>query len=142
MPWRNRFHKDSSDFQSISSLLRKDLCDSNLQAFLGGSSYTDSPSDSAPDPLLSSFIVNYPMADPLEDARLELPEKTSMVDKISVEKVVESLFSLVRLLDLFREETDGGSVPAGIGTSGKRMRELLCRWVTLTGSGDGIPKFG
>ncbi|RZS04827.1 hypothetical protein BHM03_00035212 [Ensete ventricosum] len=89
MPWRNRFHKDSSDFQSISSLLRKDLCDSNLQAFLGGSSYTDSPSDSAPDPLLSSFIVNYPMADPLEDARLELPEKTSMVDKISVEKVVE-----------------------------------------------------
>ncbi|RWV87564.1 hypothetical protein BHE74_00013796 [Ensete ventricosum] len=79
----------ASRVPSISSLLRKDLCDSNLQAFLGGSSYTDSPSDSAPDPLLSSFIVNYPMADPLEDARLELPEKTSMVDKISVEKVVE-----------------------------------------------------
>ncbi|CAL9079000.1 unnamed protein product [Musa textilis] len=91
MPWRSRFHKDSSDFQSISSLLRKDLCDSNLQAFLGGSTYTDSPSDSAPDPLLLSFIVNYPMADPLEDVRLEPLEKTSMVDKISVEKVVESV---------------------------------------------------
>ncbi|THU44130.1 hypothetical protein C4D60_Mb02t04160 [Musa balbisiana] len=49
----------------------------------------NSPSDSAPDPLLLSFIVNYPMADPLEDVRLEPVEKTSMVDKISVEKVVE-----------------------------------------------------
>ncbi|CAL9203224.1 protein DEHYDRATION-INDUCED 19 homolog 2-like [Musa acuminata AAA Group] len=91
MPWRSRFHKDSLDFQSRSSLLRKDLCDSNLHAFLGGSTYTDSPSDSAPDPLLLSFIVNYPMADPLEDVRLEPVEKTSMVDKISVEKVVESV---------------------------------------------------
>lgn len=101
MPWRSRFHKDSSDFQSIPSLLRKDLCDSNLHGFLGGSTYTDSPSDSAPDPLLLSFIVNYPMADPLEDVRLEPVEKTSMVDKISVEKVVEryktSSFSFYKL---------------------------------------------
>ncbi|URD90996.1 hypothetical protein MUK42_26819 [Musa troglodytarum] len=109
------------NFQSISSLLRKDLCDSNLQAFLGGSTYTDSPSDSAPDPLLLSFIVNYPMADPLEDVRLEPLEKTSMVDKISVEKVVESV------------EPSLSDKDQGRARSSKFVRELASIYVSTAG---------
>ncbi|KAF8401397.1 hypothetical protein HHK36_012335 [Tetracentron sinense] len=47
---------------STLSILRKELRDVNLQSLLGGSSIVSS-SNTAPDPLLSSFMYNMPMAD-------------------------------------------------------------------------------
>lgn len=58
-----------------------------MQSIVGGSSFT--PSNAAPDPLLSSFIFNLPVIDPSEDARPEPLDERSMADKISEEKLVE-----------------------------------------------------
>ncbi|RRT61380.1 hypothetical protein B296_00039546 [Ensete ventricosum] len=66
-------------------LLKKDK--GNMQSLVGGSSCT--PSNAAPDPLLSSFIFNLPVIDPPEDAWPEPLDERSMVDKISEEKLVE-----------------------------------------------------
>ncbi|URE21105.1 hypothetical protein MUK42_10909 [Musa troglodytarum] len=73
----------------------------NMQSLVGGSSFT--PSNAAPDPLLSSFIFNLPVVDPSEDARSEPLDEQSMVDKISEEKLVESVVPCP--LDQDREES-------------------------------------
>lgn len=82
----SRFYKDSSEFHSI---LRK-LCDSSDQSFLEESSCLNFPSNTAPDPLLSTFMWNFPMADELEVTPLESSNRETMTDKLSDEKVVES----------------------------------------------------
>ncbi|XP_008797403.2 protein DEHYDRATION-INDUCED 19 homolog 2-like isoform X2 [Phoenix dactylifera] len=83
---RRRFRKGSSGSHSTLSLLRKDLREGNLQSLSGGSSFTFSPSNAAPDPLLSSFILNFPVADLSKDVKPE-----SLNDKTSDEKAVESV---------------------------------------------------
>lgn len=85
MPQNSRFYKDSSEFHSI---LRK-LCDSSDQSFLEESSCLNFPSNTAPDPLLSTFMWNFPMADELEVTPLESSNRETMTDKLSDEKVVE-----------------------------------------------------
>nr|GLL29449.1 protein DEHYDRATION-INDUCED 19 homolog 3-like isoform X2 [Ipomoea trifida] len=62
---KKKSRKGSS--HSTLSLLRRELREGNLQPFLGGSSRTVSSSSSAPDPLLSSFIL--PMADDFGSAQ-------------------------------------------------------------------------
>ncbi|XP_019158604.1 PREDICTED: protein DEHYDRATION-INDUCED 19 homolog 3-like isoform X1 [Ipomoea nil] len=65
MQRKKKSRKGSS--HSTLSLLRRELREGNLQPFLGGSSRTVSSSSSAPDPLLSSFIL--PMADDFGSAQ-------------------------------------------------------------------------
>lgn len=84
MPQKSQFYKGSSDFHSM---LRK-LCDSSDQS-LEESSCLNFPSNTAPDPLLSTFMCNFPMADELEVTPLESPNRETMTDKLSDEKVVE-----------------------------------------------------
>ncbi|XP_022742257.1 protein DEHYDRATION-INDUCED 19 homolog 3-like [Durio zibethinus] len=55
MQRKRKSHKGAS--HSILSLLKKELREGNLQSLFGGSSYIVSSSNSAPDPLLSSFIL-------------------------------------------------------------------------------------
>ncbi|CAD5187388.1 unnamed protein product [Musa acuminata subsp. malaccensis] len=87
---RRRYHKGSWGSHSTILLLRKDnTLEGNMQSLVGGSSFT--PSSAAPDPLLSSFIFNLPVIDPSEDARPEPLDERSMDDKISEEKLVESV---------------------------------------------------
>ncbi|XP_042421062.1 protein DEHYDRATION-INDUCED 19 homolog 2-like [Zingiber officinale] len=83
---KSRVYKGSSDFNSM---LRK-LCDSSDQTFLEESSCLNFPSNTAPDPLLSRFIGNFPMTDPLEVTPLESSNRETMADKLSDEKAVES----------------------------------------------------
>lgn len=64
---------------STLSLLRKELREGNLQSLFGGSSYLVSSSSTAPDPLLSSFIV--PMADELVDSQSHSSADSTMLKK-------------------------------------------------------------
>ncbi|WOL15815.1 hypothetical protein Cni_G24596 [Canna indica] len=79
MPQKSKFHKGSSDFYSVFSMMRKDSYDGNI------------PSSTAPDPLLQSFIFNFPVADSLDDERSESSDQVSLADKISDQKVVECI---------------------------------------------------
>ncbi|KAA3490616.1 DEHYDRATION-INDUCED 19-like protein 3-like [Gossypium australe] len=63
---------------STLSLLRKELREENLQSFLGGSSCTVS-SNSAPDPLLSSFIL--PMVDDFVNVQPNYSRETRTTKK-------------------------------------------------------------
>jgi len=85
---------------STLSLLRKELREGNLQSLLGGSSCIVSSSNSAPDPLLSSFIL--PMADDLTSSQPSFLSETSVAKKSSVgnvsERYVFLLFSLCWVL--------------------------------------------
>lgn len=91
MQRRRRFRRGSSGSHSTLSLLRKELREGNLQALLGGSSYTIAPSNAAPDPLLSSLIYTLPVADSSRDIQPESLDEDSLVSKVSDEKVVESV---------------------------------------------------
>ncbi|XP_042470690.1 protein DEHYDRATION-INDUCED 19 homolog 2-like [Zingiber officinale] len=83
---RRRLRKVSSGSHSTHSLLRKDLHEDNLQSLLGGSFVT---SNSAPDPLLSSFIFNFHAVDTSDGQPETLAEET-FAGKVSDEKLVES----------------------------------------------------
>ncbi|KAL3591127.1 hypothetical protein D5086_009767 [Populus alba] len=72
---------------STLSLLRKELREGNLQSLLGGSSCIVSSSNSAPDPLLSSFIL--PMADDFTSSQPSFLSETSVAKKSSVGNVSE-----------------------------------------------------
>ncbi|KAI5587178.1 hypothetical protein Peur_012319 [Populus x canadensis] len=72
---------------STLSLLRKELREGNLQSLLGGSSCIVSSSNSAPDPLLSSFIL--PMADDLTSSQPSFLSETSVAKKSLVGNVSE-----------------------------------------------------
>ncbi|KAG1365273.1 hypothetical protein COCNU_12G002730 [Cocos nucifera] len=86
-----RFRKGSSGSHSTLSLLRKDLQEGNLQSLFGGSSYTVASSDAAPDPLLSSFIFNFPVADSSKDVKPGSLNEQVVINKTSDEKAVESV---------------------------------------------------
>ncbi|KAJ0976379.1 hypothetical protein J5N97_018344 [Dioscorea zingiberensis] len=91
---RRRFHKGSSGSHSTFPFLRKGYYEEgNLQALLGGSSFAAASSNAAPDPLLSSFILNLPLVDSTKDIQIEALDEGSVTDKSSVEKVVESNLS-------------------------------------------------
>ncbi|XP_073100135.1 protein DEHYDRATION-INDUCED 19 homolog 2 isoform X2 [Elaeis guineensis] len=89
MQRRRRFRKSSSGSHSTLSLWRKDLREGNLQSLFGGSSYTVAPSNTAPDPLLSSFIFNFPVADSSKDVKPESLNERAVINKTSDEKAVE-----------------------------------------------------
>ncbi|KAK1277847.1 hypothetical protein QJS04_geneDACA007152 [Acorus gramineus] len=56
---------------------------------IDGSSYLTPPSNSAPDPLLSSFIYNFPASEAPKDVQSTPLDDSIPVDKISDEKIVE-----------------------------------------------------
>ncbi|XWS64474.1 hypothetical protein CRYUN_Cryun05aG0007000 [Craigia yunnanensis] len=66
---------------STLSLLRKELREGNLQSLFGGSSCIVSSSNSAPDPLLSSFIL--PMGDDFVSVQPHFSSETSTTKKSS-----------------------------------------------------------
>lgn len=72
---------------SMLSLLRKELREGNLQSLFGASSCILSSSNSAPDPLLSSFIL--PMADDFVSIHNQLSTETSSTKKSSDTKKSE-----------------------------------------------------
>ncbi|KAG5549047.1 hypothetical protein RHGRI_014425 [Rhododendron griersonianum] len=73
---------------STLSLLRKELREGNLQSLFGGSSRIASSTNTAPDPLLSSFIL--PMADDFGSLQLHSSAETASVKKRTNEYVSES----------------------------------------------------
>lgn len=79
---------------STLSLLRKELREGNLQSLLGGSSCVVSSTSTAPDPLLSSFIL--PMGDDFKSTPTHSPAETVSAKKNSIvaasERCVCSLF--------------------------------------------------
>ncbi|KAJ6812629.1 protein DEHYDRATION-INDUCED 19-like protein 2-like isoform X1 [Iris pallida] len=92
MQRRRRFRRGACGSHSTLSLLRKELREGNIQALLGGSSYTIAPpSNAAPDPLLSSLIYSLPVADSSRDVQPESLGEDSLVSKTSDVKVVESV---------------------------------------------------
>ncbi|XP_038978979.1 protein DEHYDRATION-INDUCED 19 homolog 2-like [Phoenix dactylifera] len=91
MQRRRRFRKGSSGSHSTLSLLRKDLRGGNLQSLFGGSSFTVAPLNAAPDPLLSSFILNFPVADSSKDVKPESLDDGNLINKTSEEKAGESV---------------------------------------------------
>ncbi|ONK61626.1 uncharacterized protein A4U43_C08F31910 [Asparagus officinalis] len=87
MQRRRRFRRGSSASQSTLSLLRKELREGNLQSLFGGSSYLSPPSSAAPDPLLSSFITNLPVADPPRES--QTLDDRNMDSEASEDKPIE-----------------------------------------------------
>ncbi|KAH0462015.1 hypothetical protein IEQ34_009590 [Dendrobium chrysotoxum] len=88
---KRRLRKGSSGSHGALNFLRKEVRDGSLQSLLGGSSRLITPSHAAPDPLLSSFISNVPIAD---SSRIVEPEPLDEgINKISEEKMVESFFT-------------------------------------------------
>lgn len=86
MQCKRRFRRGSSGAHSTLSLLRKELREGNLLSLFGGSSFTVAPSNAAPDPLLSSFITNLPIADPAKEEELETLDDRNIVNEASEEK--------------------------------------------------------
>ncbi|KAK1317032.1 hypothetical protein QJS10_CPA05g00299 [Acorus calamus] len=86
---RRRFRKGSMGSQSALSLLKKELREGRLS--IDGSSYLTPPSNSAPDPLLSSFIYNFPASEAPKDVQSTPLDDSIPVDKSSDEKSVESV---------------------------------------------------
>ncbi|KAJ6729410.1 PROTEIN DEHYDRATION-INDUCED 19 [Salix viminalis] len=71
-----------------STFLKKELEDGYLQALLSGSSSVVSPSNLAPDPLLS-FLCNVPPAEKYESAQPSLSSKVTVEEKNSDVKLLE-----------------------------------------------------
>ncbi|CAN4111014.1 unnamed protein product [Withania somnifera] len=69
-------------FHSTLSLLRKELREGNLQSLFGGSSCVVSSTSTAPDPLLSSFIL--PMGDDFNSAQTPSPAEKISAKKSSI----------------------------------------------------------
>lgn len=87
MQHERRLSKGSSRSHSTLSFLRKELQDANLRFSCGGSSYTLTSSNAAPDPLLSSFIFSLPEVEPSKDVQAVISDEESTVDEISDDKV-------------------------------------------------------
>ncbi|XP_077218515.1 protein DEHYDRATION-INDUCED 19 homolog 2-like [Tasmannia lanceolata] len=90
MQRRRRFRKGSIGSHSTRSLLRKELREGHLQSFLKGSSRVAASSNTEPDPLLSSFIYNLPVADASKSILPDSLDEGSLIKKSSSEKVVGS----------------------------------------------------
>uniref|UniRef100_A0A6N2MZ47 Drought induced 19 protein type zinc-binding domain-containing protein n=1 Tax=Salix viminalis TaxID=40686 RepID=A0A6N2MZ47_SALVM len=86
------FNKAGMDMKGKSHLnstfLKKELEDGYLQALLSGSSSVVSPSNLAPDPLLS-FLCNVPPAEKYESAQPSLSSKVTVEEKNSDVKLLE-----------------------------------------------------
>ena len=66
---------------SALSILRRELREGSLQSILGGSSRLVSSSTTEPDPLLSSFIHNTPLANEIPDVQpLSSAKKSSKTE--------------------------------------------------------------
>ncbi|XP_043722135.1 protein DEHYDRATION-INDUCED 19 homolog 3-like isoform X3 [Telopea speciosissima] len=103
MQRKRRYRKGGS--HSTLSLLRKELREGNLQSLLGGSSFAVSSSNTAPDPLLSSFIYNMQISDESESVQPHSSAKASSAKKSSEETLVErSVQSSPPLSDKEQEE--------------------------------------
>ncbi|PHT99001.1 Protein DEHYDRATION-INDUCED 19 -like protein 3 [Capsicum chinense] len=72
---------------STLSLLRKELREGNLQSLFGGSSCVVSSTSTAPDPLLSSFIL--PMGDDFKSTPTHSPAETVSAKKNSIVATLE-----------------------------------------------------
>ncbi|XP_049933865.1 protein DEHYDRATION-INDUCED 19-like [Nymphaea colorata] len=88
MQRRRRFRKGSS--HSTISMLSKELREGHLQSLLASSSYPVASSNTAPDPLLSSFIYSMPMVDAPAKPELNSPVETVSDKKPLDDKVRES----------------------------------------------------
>ncbi|KAJ0035797.1 hypothetical protein Pint_24414 [Pistacia integerrima] len=100
---KRRLRRGSSN--STFSLLRKELRDGTLQSLLGGSSCFVPPSNSEPDPLLSSFIFNSPNKadEPVNMQPLRMVVPTS-VKESSNENFQERNVQQTQLSDKDQEE--------------------------------------
>lgn len=85
MQQKRKTRKGSS--VSTLSLLRRELREGNLQSLFGGSSYLLQPTNAAPDPLLSSFIL--PIGDDLGSTQSNSLAESVAVTKSTTEKASE-----------------------------------------------------
>ncbi|KAI4295205.1 hypothetical protein MLD38_040583 [Melastoma candidum] len=83
---RKRKARKGGSHSSTLSLLRRELREGTLQSLLGGS-FIPPSSSSAPDPLLSSFIL--PVADDVSTVKPHLQIETNSTQKTSDELVTE-----------------------------------------------------
>lgn len=90
---RRRFRRGSSGSHSTLSLLRKELRETNVQALLGGLSYSGSLTSAAPDPLLSSLIYTTPVVNSSNDIQPESLDEGTLANELSEEKAVERVSS-------------------------------------------------
>lgn len=74
---------------STLSLLKKELREGHLQSLLGGSSFTASASNTAPDPLLSSFMYNSPATNSFKDVQPQTSDIRSAENKKVHRKTIE-----------------------------------------------------
>ncbi|KAF5737029.1 drought-responsive family protein [Tripterygium wilfordii] len=98
---KRRLRKGGSN--STFSMLRKELREGNLQSLLGGSSYIISSSNTEPDPLLSSFIFNPPVDEPVIVEPLSSYEASS-VQETSEEEFLDRKVQALPLSDKDQEE--------------------------------------
>ncbi|MQM03544.1 hypothetical protein Taro_036323 [Colocasia esculenta] len=89
MQRRRRYRKGSFGSYSTFSLLKKELREGHLQSLLGGSSFTVPASSAAADPLLSSFICNFPLANSSKDVQPQKLDEGSSTTKRLNSKTVE-----------------------------------------------------
>ncbi|KAL5541904.1 hypothetical protein UlMin_009614 [Ulmus minor] len=85
------------------SMLRKELREGNLQSLLGGSFIVSSNSE--PDPLLSSFMYNPPIADQPVSASSHPPEVADLMKDIPKEELPERTVQQPPLSQKDQEET-------------------------------------
>ncbi|KAH7666660.1 Protein dehydration-induced 19 C-terminal protein [Dioscorea alata] len=87
---RRKFHKGSSGYHSMLSLL-KEVGEGYLQDHFDDSSCPIATTSTSPDPLLSSLICTLPTADSSRDPQPDSLDEESLTNECSNEKVVESV---------------------------------------------------
>ncbi|XP_009777963.1 protein DEHYDRATION-INDUCED 19 homolog 4 [Nicotiana tabacum] len=98
---RRRFRRGGT---SALSILRRELREGNLQSILGGSSRLVSSSTTDPDPLLSSFIHNTPLANEIPDVQPLPCTKQSSKQESTLENSYERNVQPPPLSDKDQEE--------------------------------------
>lgn len=87
---KRRLRRGSGGPYSTLSLLKKELREGHLQSLLAGSCVVSS-SNTTPDPLLSSFMYNLPLADASKNVHPLSLDGGSSVSQSSNKKVMESI---------------------------------------------------
>eukprot|EP00268_Persea_americana_P001199 TRINITY_DN103642_c2_g1_i1.p1 TRINITY_DN103642_c2_g1~~TRINITY_DN103642_c2_g1_i1.p1 ORF type:complete len:218 (+),score=34.04 TRINITY_DN103642_c2_g1_i1:409-1062(+) len=87
---KRRLRRASGGPYSTLSLLKKELREGHLQSLLGGSCVVSS-SNTTPDPLLSSFMYNMPLADASKNVHPHSSDGGNSVSQSSNKKVMESI---------------------------------------------------
>lgn len=98
---KRRFRRGGT---SALSIVRRELREGNLQSILGGSSRLISSSTTDPDPLLSSFIHNSPLANEITDVQPLSSIKQSSKKESTVENSSERNVQQSPLSDKDQEE--------------------------------------